>query len=244
MTTPPIQLSPHVYALPITANLGSPNTFFPALILDDAQGATLVDTGLPGMENDLLVALQSLGLGWADVKRVIITHHDLDHIGSLPAIVAANGAEVLTSAGERPYVQGEQPPQKAPPRETWSSLPPQRQEMLNNPPTTPVRRVLEDGEVLPLAGGVKIVFTPGHTAGHLSVYVQQEGVLITGDALVSENGQLQGPAVPHTADMEEARRSVQKLAQLPATTVLTYHGGAVTQDTALQLTRVAGEANT
>ena len=101
-------------------------------------------------------------------------------------------------------------------------------------------RVLEDGEVLPIAGGVKIVFTPGHTAGHLSVYVQQEGVLITGDALVSEDGQLQGPAVPHTADMEEAMRSAQKLAQLPALTVLTYHGGAVTQDAALQLTRVAG----
>ncbi|WP_407543624.1 MBL fold metallo-hydrolase (plasmid) [Deinococcus radiomollis] len=240
MTLDPVQLSPHVYALPIHANLGSPTTIFPALILDEAHGATLIDTGIPGMENDLLAALQSLGLGWSDVKRIIITHHDLDHIGSLPAIVAASGAEVLTSAGELPYVQGEQPPQKAPPRETWPSLPPQRQAMLNNPPNTPVTQVLEDGEVLPIAGGVKIVFTPGHTAGHLSVYVQQEGVLITGDALVSEEGQLQGPAVPHTADMEEAMRSAQKLAQLPALTVLTYHGGAVTQDTALQLTRVAG----
>ncbi|MGY2893016.1 MBL fold metallo-hydrolase [Deinococcus sp. UYEF24] len=240
---PPIKLSEHVYALPIETSMGGqPNTFFTSLILDDMQGATLVDTGLPGMENDLLAALQSLGLGWDDVKRVIITHHDLDHIGSLAAIVAAGGAEVLTSAGEQPYVQGEQPPQKAPPRETWPSLPPQRQAMLNNPPKNQVTRVLEDGEVLPLAGGVKIVFTPGHTAGHLSVYVQQEGVLITGDALVSEGGQLRGPAAQHTADMEEAKRSVQKLAQLPASTVLTYHGGVVDKDAAIQLARVAADA--
>jgi len=239
----PIKLSEHVYALPLEVQLGAgPALLHPALILDDAQGATLVDTGIPGQEGALLAALESLGLGWSDVKRIIITHHDLDHLGSLPAVVAASGAQVLTSAAETPYVQGDQPGQKSPPRDTWDSLPPQRREMLANPPKAPVTRALEDGEVLPIAGGVRVVFTPGHTAGHLSLYVQQDGVLITGDAMVSENGQLHGPAEAHTADMPEALRSVQKLAQLPAATVLTYHGGVVDKDAAIQLARVAADA--
>jgi glyoxylase-like metal-dependent hydrolase (beta-lactamase superfamily II) len=110
------------------------------------------------------------------------------------------------------------------------------------PANAPVTRTLHDNEMLDLAGGVKVVATPGHTVGHLSLYVVQEGVLITGDAMVSAEGQLKGPMERATPDMPEALRSVQKLAQLPATTVLTYHGGVVDQDAALQLTRVAGDA--
>ena len=241
--TAPIKISEHVYALPLeTALMGGPTTLFVTLILDDTQGATLVDTGVPGMEGDILAALGALGLGWSNVKRVILTHHDLDHIGSLPAVVAATGAEVLALEAEVPYIQGDKPGQKTPTPEMLASMPPEMKARFAVPAHAPVTRALHDNEVLNLAGGVKVVATPGHTVGHLSLYVVQDGVLITGDALVSAEGQLKGPMERATPDMPEALRSVQKLAQLPATTVLTYHGGLVTEDAALQLTRVAAEA--
>lgn len=240
----PIRLSPHVYALPIETNLmGGPTTIFPALILDDTQGATLVDTGIPGMENDFAAALKTLGLGWSDVRQVIVTHHDLDHIGSLPAIVAATGAEVLAMEAEVPYVQGEKPGQKQPSPEMIATMPPEMQARFANPPKATVTRVVEDGEVIDIAGGVKVIATPGHTVGHLSLYVQQEGVLITGDAMTSAGGRLNGPGERMTPDMPEALKSVQKLAQEPASVVLTYHGGVVDDDAAVQLVRVAGETN-
>jgi glyoxylase-like metal-dependent hydrolase (beta-lactamase superfamily II) len=241
--TAPLRLSEHVYALPLeTALMGGPTTLFVTLILDDVQGATLVDTGVPGMEGDIQAALEALGLGWSDVKRVILTHHDLDHIGSLPAVVAASGAEVLALEAEAPYIQGDKPGQKTPTPEMMASMPPEMRARFAVPANAPVTRTLHDNEMMDLAGGVKVVATPGHTVGHLSLYVVQEGVLITGDAMVSAEGQLKGPMERATPDMPEALRSVQKLAQLPATTVLTYHGGVVDQDAALQLTRVAGDA--
>ncbi|GMA15772.1 MBL fold metallo-hydrolase [Deinococcus metallilatus] len=237
----PLRISEHVYALPIEASLlGAPTTIFPALILDERRGASLVDAGLPGREGAFGAALEALGLGWRDLKRVIVTHHDLDHIGSLPAVVAASGAQVLALEAEMPYVQGDRPGQKQPSPQMVSSLPPEMVALFNNPPRARVDRALHDGERLDLAGGVRVVATPGHTVGHLSLFVEQDGVLIAGDALTSEDGQLRGPLERATPDLPEALNSVRKLAELPVTTVLTYHGGAVREDAAGQLTRLAG----
>ena len=239
-----IKLSEHVYALPIETHLmGNPTVIYPALIVDEEHGATLVDTGIPGMKADFQAALEALGMDWSEVKRIILTHHDLDHIGSLPEIVEATRAEVLALEAEVPYVQGEKPGQKTPPAEVIASMPPEMQARFANPPRATVTRVLQGGEVLDFAGGVQVIATPGHTVGHLSLFVVQDGVLITGDAMTSAGGQLNGPMERATPDMPEALRSVQKLAQLPAKTVLTYHGGVVDQYAAQQLTRVAGDAN-
>jgi len=238
--TAPVRLGEHVYALPIeTTLMGGPTVIYPAVILDDTHGATLVDTGIPGMEDDIARSLAELGLSWTDVRRVIVTHHDLDHIGSLPGVVAASGAQVLTSAGEVPFVQGERPGQKSPGPDMIAKMPPEMQARFANPPRAQVDRVLQDGEVLDVAGGVRVVLTPGHTLGHLSLLVVQDGVLITGDALTSAGGQLNGPVARVTPDMPEATRSVQKLARLPARTILTYHGGVVSEDAPAQLRRVA-----
>ncbi|GGQ94199.1 MBL fold metallo-hydrolase [Deinococcus ruber] len=246
-----MKISEHVSVLALEANLmmgrGVLNV---ALIHDPVHGATLVDTGTPNLLPTIEAALQQEGVQLSDIKRVIVTHHDLDHIGSLEAVVKATGAEVLTSELEIPYVQEGKRAQKMPPAdkvdEVMGHLPEPVREMVKNMPGVHVKvdRVLQDGEVLDIAGGVRVVFTPGHTVGHLSLYVEQDGVLISGDALTSADGELKGPSAQNTPDMPEAIKSVQKLAQLPAQKVLTYHGGVVDQDAALQLNRVAAVIET
>ena len=246
-----MKISEHVYAIPLQAQMMTGTSVLNlALITDPQHGATLVDTGTPGQLPAIQAALGEIGLKLSDIRRIIVTHHDLDHIGSLEALVAASGAEVLTSQAEIPYVQDGQRPQKFPPAdkvdELMAHMPEGMRQMMKNPPVVKVKvdRVLSDGEVLDIAGGVRVVFTPGHTVGHLSLYVQGDGVLITGDALASEDGQLTGPNPQYTPDLPEAVRSVQKLAQIPAKVVLTYHGGLVDQDAALQLNRVAALSET
>ena len=239
-----MKISRHVIALPVTAQLPSgPMTIHPALILDAARGATLVDTGVPGMQSDFQAALEAVGMNLTDVRRIIVTHHDLDHIGSLPALVAATDAEVLALEAEVPYVQGEKPGQKQPTPEVLASMPPEMQARFANPPKATVTRVLHDGDLLEIAGGVRMVATPGHTVGHLSLFVEQDGVLISGDALFSNAGQLQFPIARATPDMPEALRSVRKLAELPVKAVLTYHGGLVSEDAAQQLQGLADEVD-
>ncbi len=239
-----MKLSEHVYALPITADLwNGPMTIYPALILDEVHGATLVDAGVPGMQADFETALGSIGVKLSDVRRIIITHHDLDHIGSLPALVAATGADVLTSVGEVPYVQGEKPGQKQPSPEAIASMPPEARARFANPPKAAVTRILNDNELLEIAGGVRVISTPGHTVGHLSLFVESDGLLITGDAMTSEAGQLRFPMARATPDMPLALESLKRLAALPVRAVLTYHGGLVSREAAQQLQRLSAEAD-
>ncbi|WP_045234101.1 MBL fold metallo-hydrolase [Deinococcus pimensis] len=240
--TEPIRVTDDVYVLPVTANLmGGPTVLNLTLILDAERGATLVDTGVPGSLGTIEAGLGTLGLGWADVRRVVVTHHDLDHIGALPDVVAASGAEVLALDAEAPYVRGDLPGQKTPSAEMLASMPPEMAAVFRDPPRAPVTRTLHDGEVLDVAGGVRVIATPGHTVGHLSLFVERGGVLITGDALVSAGGQLRPPMERATPDMTEAARSVRKLTGLPVRTMVTYHGGLVTDDAPAQLSRVALE---
>jgi glyoxylase-like metal-dependent hydrolase (beta-lactamase superfamily II) len=244
--TAPVQVSEHVYVLPLEAELmmgrGVLNI---TLITDPLYGATLIDTGTPGLLPGIESALKMLNMGIGDIRRVIVTHHDLDHIGSLEAVVGASGAEVWTSLAEVPYVQDGRRAQKMPPAdrvdELLPNLPEKVRESIKNLPgvRVPVARTLQDGEWLDLAGGTRVVFTPGHTVGHLCLFVEGAGVLISGDALTSDSGQLHGPMPQATPDMPEALRSVGKLIGLPIEKIITYHGGVVDQDAAAQLKRVA-----
>ena len=101
---------------------------------------------------------------------------------------------------------------------------------------------LEDGERLDIAGGTKVIFTPGHTPGHLSLYLQRSKVLIAGDALRAQRGYLSGPNPSMTLEMGTALQSMRRLADLEIDTIVCYHGGVVGEDANDQLRRVIQEA--
>ena len=102
---------------------------------------------------------------------------------------------------------------------------------------------LEDGDRLDLAGGTRAIFTPGHTPGHLSLYLERPRVLVAGDALTAEGGHLNGPNPPFTLDVGEATRSVRRLAELDVETIVCYHGGVVGDDANGQLRKVLQEVS-
>ncbi len=224
--------------------MGGPMVIHPVAIVMPDGTLTLVDTGIPGMTDAIDAELKAAGHSLADVKQVIVTHHDLDHIGSLEAVVAATGAEVLALEAEVPYIDGRERSQKMPSEEQVQAmlvdpnLNPAMRAMITRPPVkVPVTRVLHDGDELP--GGIRVVATPGHTVGHLSVYLTGSKTLITGDAMTSEGGTLNGPNERATPDMAGALQSVKKLSGLDVQTVLTYHGGLVTENADAQLKALA-----
>jgi len=211
-----------------------------SVILDPEKGATLVDTGVPGQATMILDKLAAEGISQSDLKRILITHQDVDHIGSLKALKAATGAEVLALDVEIPYIEGTKPSPKMPSPERLAQNPGFKA-MLDALERCSVDVALKDGEVLDLAGGVTVVATPGHTLGHISLYLNRSHTLITGDALTSSEGTLGGPMEQATPDMASAKVSVKRLAELDVKQIVAYHGGLVDQDANGQLRKVAAE---
>lgn len=228
----------HVLEVPMPL-AGTVNIMNLSLIVDPVHGLTLVDTGLPSQADLVEETIAAEGFSSADLKQIILTHQDLDHVGALHPLKERTGAAVFAYVDEIPYIDGTIIPLKMPTPERLLQYP-EMAERLKHYKPTPVDEAVTDGQILPRSAGVQAIATPGHSPGHMSLYFPATKTLITGDALTSADGVLNGPSRGATPNMELAMESVKKLAQLDVETIICYHGGLVTQDANAQLKRVAG----
>ena len=90
------------------AMMGRIETIHPTFLWDQ-QDMVLIDTGYPGQFPLIQEQLSHIGISVQDVSKIIITHQDLDHIGSLPAIIqhCKQAPEVYASEIEKPYIEGD-----------------------------------------------------------------------------------------------------------------------------------------
>lgn len=228
----------HVLQLPLDLGGGTAQLNI-SLILDEVNGPTLVDSGMPGQKGEIDAALTEAGTRAPDLQRIIVTHQDIDHTGSLQNLVRQSGARVLAHPSDEPYIDGTLRPLKLFPQ-VLEQRPQLREAFERFEPTT-IDEQIRDGDSLDLAGGVRVLFTPGHTPGHISLYLDRPGILISGDALTADNGRLMGPNPQATPDLSTAWESVRSLARLDVNTVICYHGGVVSEDAKGQLERVVRE---
>jgi glyoxylase-like metal-dependent hydrolase (beta-lactamase superfamily II) len=178
-----------VYVLPIPRSPQEPESFLNlTLIMDEQNGNTLVDAGLPNQTEAISAALVEAGIGVGDLRRIIFTHQDLDHVGSGAALVRQSDARVLAHPADAPYIEGSQRPLKPSPEMLKQR--PQMREVLERLEPVGIDEYVEDGTRLDLAGGTRVISTPGHTPGHISLYVERSKVLIAGDALTAQRGVL------------------------------------------------------
>lgn len=222
--------------------MGREVTVHPVLLVDP-DGATLVDTGFPGQFEDLKTAVEQAVGSMGAICRILLTHQDIDHIGNAAAVKeAAGGADVLAHPEDVPYIEGRKRLIKADPermRVTLASASPEVQKqaetVFRSLPSVQVDRTVADGDVLPVHGGLRVIHTPGHTPGHVSLYLPGERLLIAGDALIVEGEKVMGPNPANTLDVDMAWRSVGRLAAQAPDAVVAYHGGLCTSRTAEQM---------
>jgi glyoxylase-like metal-dependent hydrolase (beta-lactamase superfamily II) len=197
-------------------------------LLVDTDGVTVIDAGLPRSERKILAYLASLGKQARDVKRIIITHADFDHIGGLAALQRASGARTYASQIEADAIAMGRSSREI--KATGFSL---RRVLFSllRPfmKLTPfqVDEILAEGQTLPVLGGLRVIETPGHTPGHISLFAPAVGVLFCGDSMVSNDHGLHGSRPGITWDETRARESERKQAALGARIVCSGHGPVV-----------------
>jgi glyoxylase-like metal-dependent hydrolase (beta-lactamase superfamily II) len=204
-----------------------PNIVANAYLLVDPGGLTLIDAGLPGSHRKILRFMASLGFTPADLKRILITHADFDHVGGLAALKAASGARIFASLIEAQAMAEGHSSRPLNPRSVIVRLLFDLMASLFKPAPVRADELLADGQILPVLGGLRVLETLGHTPGHMSLFAPTAGVLFCGDSIVSEESGLRGSHGANNWDQAKSDESVRKQAALGAHIVCSGHGPVV-----------------
>jgi glyoxylase-like metal-dependent hydrolase (beta-lactamase superfamily II) len=212
MIEKPQACAPGVYGL-----LGSAVNVF---VLDDPEsGVTVIDAGMPGTVRRILKLVQKIGRSPQDVRHILITHADTDHVGGLKPLVEATGSAVYASPEADQYIQRRcSPPHLRMPFRAFAGA---FNLLLRR--AVPVEHLVSDGEVLAIAGGIRVITTPGHTPDHVCYYWERERVLFAGDLLNGRAGLRLTPAAL-TWDTAAARQSARKALTLKPAVICAGHG--------------------
>jgi glyoxylase-like metal-dependent hydrolase (beta-lactamase superfamily II) len=200
------------------------------LVVDDA-GITVVDAGLPGHWSDLAAELRTMGRSLDDIRGVIVTHGDDDHIGFAERLRAERGVPVYVHEADADRARhGE----SSSPSMRGARLGPviaflayaTRKRAFATKHLTEVQ-VVRDGDVLDLPGAPRVIALPGHSPGSIAVHSPLADAVFVGDALTTRHvlTGVRGPQpAPFTDDPTQALASLNRLADVQASWVLPGHG--------------------
>ncbi|MER7072356.1 MBL fold metallo-hydrolase [Terrabacter sp. NPDC000476] len=212
-----VPLAPNVWRIPLVRDLV--NGF--ALRDDDGQ-VTLVDMGLASSGPKVMAALAAIGSGPRDVTRLVLTHAHPDHAGGAAHVARETGRGFTVHHDDAAHVvEGSSPPRDR------SLLLGRLLDRVTRPgrdfePVT-VEHEMRDGDVLPIAGGLRVVHTPGHSPGHVSLLHEESRTLITGDAIFNVLG-LRWPVKAFCTDFRMTQRTAHVLGELDYDVAAFTHG--------------------
>lgn len=194
-----------------------------AVLLDDGRELTLIDAGPPGKAGTVWKALKRIGRQSWDLKHLVLTHAHADHIGGAAAIVRESGARTYMTAIDAPIAESGGPFRPMSPAPGLFNRLGYRLAWKPSQTVEPVRidRTVSGGDVLPLAGGLRVIATPGHCAGQVALLWKTDKLLIAGDVATNILG-LGDPL--GFEDEAEGRRSQRRIAGLRFDAIAFGHG--------------------
>jgi glyoxylase-like metal-dependent hydrolase (beta-lactamase superfamily II) len=189
-----------------------------AYLIEDHDGLTLIDTSSAGAAQRILDAITSIGRRPDELRTIVATHYHYDHTGNVAALVERTGATFCAHTIEAPYIDGRTPWMAA--RGVFGPL---ASALSPKPFALPVACELRTGETLDAGGGLDVIHAPGHTPGHIALHARARRVLFAGDSFMNPAG-LFPPQAVSSHDMDEAKRTIARLAELDFDIALPGHG--------------------
>jgi glyoxylase-like metal-dependent hydrolase (beta-lactamase superfamily II) len=208
-----------------------------AYLYSEADSLTLIDTGIAGSVQLVLDAVHDSGSSIDRLRQIVLTHCHKDHLGTAAELRRLSGAPILAHRLDAPVVRGDaEPPNPVmsdPERSIFDSV----AAGIPGADPAPVDRELQDDDELDLDGGARVIHVPGHTPGSIAIYVPRSRTLFTGDAIAAIGSR------PHlgffNSDPEQAKDSVQRLAELDFDIGCFGHGPPLAIDPAAALCLLA-----
>ncbi len=222
------QISEHVYQIA----LGAVNVF----LIEDGNELTLVDCGYPNSADKIFAAVKKAGKDPQNIKQLILTHTHPDHAGSaaeikrrldIPVLCHFEDAKLIAKgvAGRLPFVL-------APGIINWLVFNLLIKRTPNKVEPVIIDHQLNDNDLLSIAGGVKVIHTPGHSLGHIALLVQKANLLIAGDICANVFGLGLSPVYE---DIETGKQSILKAANFGFEKAVFGHGKEITSAASAKL---------
>jgi glyoxylase-like metal-dependent hydrolase (beta-lactamase superfamily II) len=206
--------------------------------LIDGPELTLIDTGMPRKTKKILRYItDNLQKTPTDLKTILLTHCDIDHIGNARELHRITGATIAAHPYDADIIAGKktrQTPQKA-----MSVLFKLLGIFLQVKPFL-VDEIINNGDTI---AGLTVLHLPGHTPGSIALYDPKRKVLFIGDTLGCKDGVVQGPPKSVTWDMKQAYRSIETLRTLDFTVMLSGHGEPLTSDASAKVKQFITKIN-
>jgi hydroxyacylglutathione hydrolase len=182
----------------------------------------LIDTGMPGNGQRIVNYIKRLGKKPPDISEIILTHGDVDHIGSAAEMKKLSGAKLVIHTGDASMLSSRTGLKTigGPLGIVFKLATP----FMRFQTAEPDFIVRENSEI----NGLRVIHTPGHTGGSISLYLPKK-VIFVGDALRSDSrGNPKPPSRILSADIEQAKASLTKISELEFDILLPGHGAPVT----------------
>lgn len=186
-----------------------------AYLIKDKE-VILIDTGLPWQGKDILKEIKSLKIKPSEINHILITHHDIDHVGNLALLENETNATIWASKEDIPYIYGEKSRHGL--KRYLSFI--MRTKKPHKILPYPENHKIKDIEVIP---------TPGHTPGHVCLLYKD--ILFVGDLLRSSKGQLEPIKTFMNWDTSLTRESINKIVDLKFEWICPAHGEPVKTNT-------------
>jgi glyoxylase-like metal-dependent hydrolase (beta-lactamase superfamily II) len=175
---------------------------------------SLIDCGYAGSGPRIAAVIDGLGRSMGELSRVVCTHGHPDHAGAAREL-ALDGVPVLMHPADAATLAT-----------TWRDAlqrPSRGRIFAAMTPEPPAFVPIEDGDILPMLGGLEVIHTPGHTAGSVCLYGPRDRVLFVGDTLQRRFGRVSYASALYSDDVTAARRAVKRLATLDVNTIVFSH---------------------